>query len=79
MFGAKPLEDVVRSLKNVIMSELETALSQQVDHSIVHYASGSKKLAMFKYVSLIFQFWNIEYFIYVLEVRKYKLKKTWSF
>ncbi|XP_023338157.1 DNA-binding protein P3A2 isoform X2 [Eurytemora carolleeae] len=29
VFGAKPLEDVVRSLKNVIMSELETALSQQ--------------------------------------------------
>jgi len=29
VFGAKPLEDVVKSLKNVIMSELETALSQQ--------------------------------------------------
>ena len=28
-FGAKPLEDVVRNLKTVIMSELETALSQQ--------------------------------------------------
>ena len=28
-FGAKPLEDVVRNLKSVIMSELETALSQQ--------------------------------------------------
>jgi len=29
VFGAKPLEDVVRSLKNVVMSELETSLSQQ--------------------------------------------------
>lgn len=29
VFGAKPLEDVVRSLKNVVMSELETCLSQQ--------------------------------------------------
>ena len=28
-FGAKPLEDVVRNLKTVIMGELETALSQQ--------------------------------------------------
>merc|ERR1719189_3336947 len=28
-FGAKPLEDVARNLKTVIMSELETALSQQ--------------------------------------------------
>merc|ERR550517_590330 len=28
-FGAKPVEDVVRNLKTVIMSELETALSQQ--------------------------------------------------
>merc|ERR1719350_1272745 len=28
-FGAKPLEDVVRNLKTVIMTELETALSQQ--------------------------------------------------
>ena len=28
-FGAKPLEDVVRNLKMTIMSELETALSQQ--------------------------------------------------
>merc|ERR1719350_334513 len=28
-FGAKPLEDVVRNLKSVIMAELETALSQQ--------------------------------------------------
>ena len=27
-FGAKPLEDVVKNLKSVIMSELETALSQ---------------------------------------------------
>jgi len=29
VFGAKPLEDVVQNLKSVIMSELETALSQQ--------------------------------------------------
>jgi nuclear respiratory factor 1 len=29
VFGAKPLEDVVRNMKNVIMCELETALSQQ--------------------------------------------------
>jgi len=28
-FGAKPLEDVVRNLKSAIMTELETALSQQ--------------------------------------------------
>jgi len=28
-FGAKPLEDVIKNLKTVIMSELETALSQQ--------------------------------------------------
>jgi len=28
-FGAKPLEDVVRNLKTVIMTELENALSQQ--------------------------------------------------
>ena len=31
---------------------------------------------MFSYVSLIFQFWNIENFSYVLEVRKYKLKNN---
>ena len=29
VFGAKPLEDVVRNMKSVIMSELESALSQQ--------------------------------------------------
>jgi len=28
-FGAKPLEDVIKNLKTVIMSELETALAQQ--------------------------------------------------
>ncbi|XP_076226275.1 DNA-binding protein Ewg isoform X2 [Nomia melanderi] len=29
VFGAKPLEDVVKNLKNVIMEELESALAQQ--------------------------------------------------
>ncbi|XP_055840771.1 DNA-binding protein Ewg isoform X5 [Episyrphus balteatus] len=29
VFGAKPLEDVVRNLKNIVMEELETALAQQ--------------------------------------------------
>ncbi|XP_020282535.1 DNA-binding protein Ewg isoform X2 [Pseudomyrmex gracilis] len=29
VFGAKPLEDVVKNLRNVIMEELETALAQQ--------------------------------------------------
>ena len=28
-FGAKPLEDVLKNLRTVIMSELETALAQQ--------------------------------------------------
>ena len=28
-FGAKPLEDVVKNLRTVIMTELETALAQQ--------------------------------------------------
>ncbi|XP_039962541.1 DNA-binding protein Ewg isoform X4 [Bactrocera tryoni] len=29
VFGAKPLEDVVRNLKNIVMDELENALAQQ--------------------------------------------------
>lgn len=29
VFGAKPLEDVVKNLKNIVMEELETALAQQ--------------------------------------------------
>uniref|UniRef100_A0A0K8TKT8 Putative dna-binding protein ewg-like isoform x3 n=1 Tax=Tabanus bromius TaxID=304241 RepID=A0A0K8TKT8_TABBR len=29
VFGAKPLEDVVRNLKSIVMEELETALAQQ--------------------------------------------------
>jgi hypothetical protein len=29
-FGAKPLEDVIKNLRAVIMTELETALAQQV-------------------------------------------------
>lgn len=29
MFGAKPLEDVVRNLKSIVMEELETALAHQ--------------------------------------------------
>jgi hypothetical protein len=35
VFGAKPLEDVVRNLRSVLMSELEAALSQQVGISTV--------------------------------------------
>ena len=30
-FGAKPLEDVVRNMRAVILAELETALSRQVE------------------------------------------------
>ena len=29
VFGAKPLEDVIKNLKNIVMEELETALAQQ--------------------------------------------------
>lgn len=29
VFGAKPLEDVVRNLKSIVMEELESALAQQ--------------------------------------------------
>lgn len=29
VFGAKPLEDVMKNLKSLVMDELETALAQQ--------------------------------------------------
>jgi hypothetical protein len=38
VFGAKPLEDVMRNLRSVLMSELEAALSQQVLLSATIYS-----------------------------------------
>jgi nuclear respiratory factor 1 len=29
VFGAKPLEDVVKNIRSIVMDELETALAQQ--------------------------------------------------
>ena len=37
-FGAKPLEDVIKNLRAVVMSELENALAQQVNTHV--YRSG---------------------------------------
>lgn len=43
VFGAKPLEDVMRNLRSVLMSELEAALSQQVLLSATIYSIDLEK------------------------------------
>ena len=55
VFGAKPLEDVVRSLKNVVMSELETALSQQVPNVYDHELTTPFKVPLMNLHYMIIQ------------------------
>lgn len=50
VFGAKPLEDVVRNLRCMIMEELENALAQQVSHTTLHYMPPVSLLYYFQLI-----------------------------
>lgn len=52
VFGAKPLEDVVKNLRSMVMEELESALAQQApppvqdDRSTITYIIYASKLLL---------------------------------